>query len=487
MSLRQRAARGVLWSGVQSGGSNAINAVVLFVLARLLEPDMFGLLALATAFTAFVNIFQRQGLGLAIIQREKLEPGHLDTAFWAGLVGGVLLTGVGIAVAGPVAAFYHEPRLAPVIRWLSLSFILGSLSSVQMALLQRELAFKGLAARSLVMAAGGGGVAIVMAWAGCGVWSLVGQQLAGNFFGVLVLWRASRWRPGRRVTRRYAGDLFGFGANVVGLELLNYVNRRAGDLLIGYFLGAKLLGYYALAYNILLVVVQLVTQTLASVTMPTFSRLQQSLPQMRHAFLTATRLTSLAAFPVFLGMAVLAPELFVILSGAGWERSVPVLRVLALVGIQQAVTFSNVPVMIAVGKPSWATGITGVHAIANVVALLIAVRYGIVAVAAAYVVRTYLLTPLPFAALRRLIALDLGAYLGACAVPAMAALAMTVVVTIVRHFAAPVLTLHVLAAVCTFAGAVVYLGAVTTFAPARLREVVELTRVALAPQREQRA
>ena len=166
MDLRRKAFKGVYWSAIQNWGSHIISLMVFLVLARLLKPEAFGLVALASVFIAFVQIFIHQGFSLALVQQSDLQLGHLDTAFWVSVLIGGIVTAIGIAFADLLAAFFHEPRLTPVIQWLSLSLLFGSLSSTPQAILQRRLAFRSLAIRSLVAAIIGGAVGLSMAKSG---------------------------------------------------------------------------------------------------------------------------------------------------------------------------------------------------------------------------------------------------------------------------------------------------------------------------------
>src|SRR5215510_15660169 len=127
MGLRQKAAQGVLWSVIQKWGRAGISIVTFVVLSRLLDPESFGLVALATVFTTFVEIFLDQGFSAAIVQRSELEPEHLDTAFWVNIFMGLLMTVGGIAASGLIASFFDEPKLGPVIHWLSITFLISAL------------------------------------------------------------------------------------------------------------------------------------------------------------------------------------------------------------------------------------------------------------------------------------------------------------------------------------------------------------------------
>src|SRR5829696_894578 len=195
MGLQQKAVKGIFWSFVQKWGRAGVTTITFVILSRLLAPEAFGLVALATAFTVFIELFLDQGFGSAIVQREKLDPEHLDTAFWLNVLTSILMTGGLIAVSGLLGALFEEPRLASVLRWLSITLILSGLSSTQISILQRKLAFKEFAIRSMVANAVGGIVGVIMAFSGYGVWSLVGQDVASGVVRAIILWRSSDWRP----------------------------------------------------------------------------------------------------------------------------------------------------------------------------------------------------------------------------------------------------------------------------------------------------
>ena len=427
MSLRQKAAKGIFWSVIQKWGRAAISIVTFVVLSRLLSPDAFGLVALATVFTVFIELFLDQGFGAAIVQRAEIEPEHLDTAFWINILTGLILT-VGVIVSAEwIASLFEEPRLASVLRWLSISFVLSALSSTQISILQRKLAFKNLAARSLAASAVGGVVGIGMAFAGFGVWSLVGQDLATNAAGIVILWSASDWRPGLKVSKKHYKDLFSFGVSIVGNHALTVMIRRSDDLLIGYYLGSTLLGFYTIGYQLLLVIIRLVTEVTNSVAFPAFARIQNEPERMRRAFYNVTQYTSLFAFPVFIGLAALAPELVPVVFGEKWAPSIPVMQVLSLIGILQSVLFFNGSVIKASGKPSWQLWIMFLNAVCSVGGFLLAVKWGIVAVAASFVIVGYLLAPISYIAVGRLIKINFRTYLWQF-IPSLAASLMMVLV-----------------------------------------------------------
>lgn len=426
MNLREQAVRGVVWSAAQTWGARVTTTLVFIILARLLDPADIGLVALAMLFIGFFSLFSEHGFAHALVQRDELEPEHLDSALWFGLGVGVALFAITQLAAGPIAALLGEPRIEPLLRWLALNFVVGGAKSAPVAVLKRQLRFKPLAVRTLVATVTGGVAGVAAALAGLGAWALVVQNLTQALVSVIALWAASDWRPGLRFSTRHFGELWSFAVKVLGADMLQYSNHHVDDLLIGVFLGPVALGYYSVAYRILTLLTELFTRTISSVMLPTFARMQGDSGRLRNGLYTATRLCSFVAFPAFLGVAALAPELTVVAFGAQWAPAVPVMRVLALMGALHSILFFNGNVITAVGKPGYSLAIAGVNAVTNVIAFaaVLAAGWGILGVAVVLVVRNYLFSPLPLLVLRRLIALDLSRYVRQIGPAALASLAM---------------------------------------------------------------
>jgi len=456
---------------------------VFVILARLLEPKSFGLLAMAAVVINFMDVFLRQGLGQAIVQRKDLEPGHLDTAFWINVGSAGLLAFLAFAGAGLCAALFREPDLAPVVRWLSVGLLIGGLNATPQAILARDMAFKSLAIRSLLAVGGGGIVGITMAVCGYGVWSLVGQHLTAAGIGTVVLWRASGFRPGLNVSRKHARELFSFGAFVMGIDVLAFVAMRVDVLMLAYFLTAVEVGVYEVAFRLLRTMTKVLTQTISAVALSTFSRIQHDRAQLRSAYLTATQMTAVVAFPAFVGVAVLAPDLVHVLFGPKWEASITPMRVLSFVGMLYAVFYCNEPVVLACGKPAWRFLLALIQAVVQVIAVAIAVRWGVIGVAAAFVIRVYLLAPLSVVVLRRLINLHWGELAARLSLPLGAALVMAGCVWLVRSLSVGIAPLPASLGLCIIAGVAVYAVTLRVLAPSLIVYVGHLLREGLSRQR----
>lgn len=476
MNLRSQAIKGVIWSAIEKFGGQAVSFVVFFLLARLLEPEAFGLVALATVFLTFMQVFLEQGFTDAIIQRQEVEPEHLDTAFWISIGIGIVLTSISMAIAGVVANVFHQPDITPIIRCLSLGFILSSLIGVQQGIFRRRFAFKALTIRSLVARLSGGIVGVVMALSGFGVWSLVGQRLVYGMAEIMVLWWASDWRPGLRVSPRHFRELSSFGINIFATKLLSFFNQKSGDFLIGYFLGPVDLGYYTVAYRLLQLMTNMLTLTMTQVALPTFSRLQSDRKRLRSVFYTATQFASLISFPAFMSMAALAPELVQVFFGEQWLPSIRVMQILAFIGMLHTSEYFNGSVMLAVGKPSWRLGLNSLNAVTNVIAFLVVVQWGISAVATAYVIRGYLLSPLSIWMIRRLIHIKAIAYLSKYAPSLVASLVMVSTFFGVRHFLGNLIGVYGLLAVCVAIGPVVYATTIRLIWPDLFQKLVDTVR-----------
>ncbi len=393
--LRTRVARGLTWTLIDNWGAQLLGLGILVVLLRLVEVEDVGLVALAAAIVGLAQLFVDQGFGDALIQRPKLTRGHMDTAFWVAVATGSALALVGVVIAGPIAVAVGEPRLAPLMQALSASFVLTALSSVQMALLRREMAFKSLAARRLIAIAGGGIVGIAMAFTGFGAWALVGQQLAQAGLSVVTLWAVSPWRPGRQVSLADFRTLFGFGSNIVAGDVLFYVGRNADAFLVGTFLGPVALGVYAVGFRVLEASTAMLATAARKLGLPTFARLQDDRDRLRRAYARMSRAMAAVTLPGYVGLALVAEEAIVLAAGEAWRGSGLVAAVLVLTGPAQAVQAYSGAVFNAIGRPEITLRYRLLTAVLNVVGFVIAVVVfrSVLAVAAAYAIRAYVLAP----------------------------------------------------------------------------------------------
>lgn len=487
MSYRDKAAQGVLWTTVQSWGKRLASLLTFVVVARLLSPDEFGVVALALVFISLFTVVQESGFAQAIVQREALEDEHLDTAFWFSLAMGTGFMLALLAAAPALASVLDSPRLEGVLRCLSPMFVLSGLKSTPSAVLQRALRFKVLALRDTLSAVVGGVVGVVMALSDFGVYALVGQQLAQAGVAVATLWTATTWRPAARFSRRHLRDLYRFGVIVLGSNVLGVVNRQADNLLVGVFLGNVALGAYTVGYRMLTMLTEMFIGTVSRVTQPTLARLQTEPARMRNALYAATRMASFVAFPVFLGLSALAPEAVEVFFGDHWAAAVPVMRILGFIGALHAVMHLLGNALVAAGRPGTNLRVGIATTVLNLVgfATAIALGFGIAGVAAAYTLCAYVMAPVQLVVARRVLGISLRTFVRAALPAACASIVMwgaVVGTTGAAHDLAAPLRLGL----GTLVGGAVYLAVILLVARDLPLEALDFARRARSP-RAQRA
>ena len=335
------------WAMVMNSGTRGIATAVTFLLAAMLGPGDFGIVAVALIYIAFVRMLLEQGFVTAIIQREQLDPEHLDSAFWLNVGWCLVLAGISYLSAGWWADVNRMPRLEDVIKVLSILIVVEGLGIVQHALMERQLDFKRLALRSNLSVVLGGAVGIPLALAGAGVWALVAQQLVLESTLLVMMWVLNSWRPGLRFSRAHARELVGFSASVFAANLAGFVNRRADALLMGIFWGPVAVGLYRLADRLVDVLLEVTMRPVGLVSLPVLSRLQNDPEQLREAVAKCLRTTLLIAVPVLLVVIATSDEIMAVL-GPDWAQAGVALQFLCLVGIGKAISFFTGPVLFAV-------------------------------------------------------------------------------------------------------------------------------------------
>jgi len=439
-------------------GTQVLSIACTTVVARLVPPRAYGLMGMAAVVIGFVGLFRDIGTSSAIVQRRDIDDDLLTSVFWLNMSMGLAVGGACWLAAPWVALFYREPALSVILRALSFLFLISSLSGVHIALLVRDLRFGRLAAIELIGGTAGLAVAVTCALLGADVWSLVMNLLAITAVSTAVALWAKPWWPKLHFSWAEIRAVSGFGLNLSAYNIVNYFARNADNLLIGKYLGAAPLGYYALAYNIMLFPVQAVSQTLGRVLFPAFAAMQSDYARFRQAYLRSSAAIAFFTFPLMAGAAVLAPELITLFLGPRWGPVAPVLRVLAPIGMLQSLTAVTQHIYLSTGSTGamfrWNTLFSAVL-VAGFVAGL---PWGIMGVAAIYAVLSFLLVFPTLAIPFRLISLPLTALWKSVRLIVVGTAAMAAVVAALRWVlvyrleAPPVATLGI----CVVIGAAFY-------------------------------
>lgn len=384
-TLRTRTLSGLKWSGASQVFAQILKFGVSVLLARLLDPSSFGLMAMVTFFTGIAFLFVDLGLGSALVQREELTERHISTVFWVNLGVGLLLALVFALSAPLIANFYAEPKLTPLVLVCSILFPLNSLQIVQRNLIFRSIAFKKLFRVDVAASMAGGIAAVIAALQGLGVWALVIQQATVSLLSVIILWVFSPWRPKLLVDRQALRDVWGFGGNLLGYQILNYGSRNIDNLMIGRFLGPQALGLYSRAYSLMLMPIAEVTSVFTRVMFPVMASIQNDLAMVRKIYLRAVRSIALITFPMMAGLVVAAEPFVITLLGESWRPMIPILQILSIGGMFQSISGTVGWIFTSQGRTDIIFRWGIVSLIVTLIAFVVGIQWGVIGVAACYV------------------------------------------------------------------------------------------------------
>jgi O-antigen/teichoic acid export membrane protein len=403
MSLSEQATSGVKWSTASQVGRQATQLFTVVILTRLLSPADFGLVSMALVVTGFVTIFKDMGTSAAVIQRKNLSEEFLCSIYWVNVSFGFLVMVILLVISPWVASFYHEPRVTLLLKVLSCTFLISGLSILHQAILERNLEFNKLAKLEIGSMAFGSVVGIGSAALGYGVWSLVYQVLAWTVMTTLLLWIACRWRPKLTFHWVEIKQVSNYSLNLTGFSIFNYWERNADYLLIGRFLGAQELGYYTLAYRLMLYPLQSVSWVVSRVMFPAFSKVQSDNVRFSRAYLRVASLIALVTFPVIFGLIATIEPFILTFLGSQWAPVVILLLILGPVGLIQSIVTTTGVIYQAKGRTDWMLRWGVVSGLLLIGSFVIGLHWGIVGVAAAYAVATAILVYPEFAIPFRLI------------------------------------------------------------------------------------
>jgi PST family polysaccharide transporter len=411
--IKHKAVSGIKWSALSQFGRQGAQLITTVILARLLAPSDFGLVSMAMVVVGFVGIFKDLGTAAAVIQRKELSEALLSSIFWLNAGFGLLAMLVLFLLAPLAGALYHEPRVVAVLQLLSLSFIVSGFGALHQALLERHLFFDTLAKLELASVSTGSVVGIGLALSGAGVWSLVFQSLTTAAVATVLLWISSSWRPQWVFQRREIAAIGRFSLNLTGFNIFNYFARNADYLLIGRYLGAQQLGFYTLAYRMLLFPLQNITTVVGRVMYPVLSTMQDDDRRFASIYLKVCAAIALIAFPLMAGLLVLAEPIVLSFFGGSWSPVILLIMIFAPVGMIQSIGATVGGIYQVKGRTDlmfrWGIG-AGSLAIA---AFVVGLNWGIVGVAGVYAIVAFILFYPSFAIPFRLVNMSFAQLLNA--------------------------------------------------------------------------
>lgn len=333
--LKEKVAGGVAWSIAEKVGSMLLQMVVSIVVARLLVPEDFGVMAILTFFTSLSLVMVDSGFSQTLIRKDKPTQEDYHSVFAFNIAVAVVLYAVLVAVAPAVARYYDLPVIADIAPVLFLLLPINALCVIQNTIFTREFRFRLLSQANFAASFVAGAVAIAMALLGCGVWSLVGQRVTILAVKTAILWVRSDWRPSHRFTMRPVREMAPFSFRLLSTDLIASIYNNISQMFIGKIYSADTLGFFNQAQKFKDLPLTSAMQSVQSVTYPALSKIGDQREKFAESYRQVLMVVAFMLFPVMMGIATVAEDLFALLLGEKWMPTVPYLQILCLTGVFQ--------------------------------------------------------------------------------------------------------------------------------------------------------
>ena len=318
-SLKQKTTKGIFWSTIERFSNQGMSFLFSVILARMLDPSDFGIIAMITIFFAVAQSFVDSGFSNALVRKTDRREEDLSTCFYFNIGVGIMAYIVLFLIAPLVASFYNQPILSPIIRITGLGVVLNSLCVVQQALFTIKIDFKSQAKVTLSATIISGIVGVVLAYQGYGVWALVWQGVVMTSARMALLWLMSKWRPTTGFSKSSFNYLFGYGSKLLASGLLDTIYNNIYPIVIGKFYTPAQLGNYSRALSFAQLPSSNITSILQRVTFPVLSTIQDDIPRLQANYRRLLKLSAFIVFPLMMGLAAVAFPMIRIVLTPKWE------------------------------------------------------------------------------------------------------------------------------------------------------------------------
>lgn len=376
-TLHHKTITGIIWTFLEQIFRVGIQTFTTLILAWLLLPEDFGLMAMVAVFFAIANSLMDSGFSQALIRKKEICQIDYSTVFYTNLVLGILVYVLLFASAPFVASFYDEPRLTALVRVVGLVVIINSFQLVQVADLTRKLNFKVQFNVTLPSAIFSGIVAIFMAAMGFGVWSLAAQMLISSFAATALYWIINKWRPSKDFSIKSLNEMFGFGSKLLASGLLDTAFQNIYVIIIGKLFSATLVGYYFFAQNIQQLVMTQLTGAVQRVTYPALSSIQDDNTALKAFYRRIIQVVTYIVFPCMIALIVLAKPLFSLMLKEDWLPAVPYLKLLCIAGLLYPLHAINLNILKVKGRSDLFLYLEIVKKLMIVVIISVSIQFGI--------------------------------------------------------------------------------------------------------------
>lgn len=379
MSLKQQTFKGVIWSAVERFSTQGVQFLFGILLARLLTPNDYGMIAMLAIFMAVSQTFIDSGFGNALIRKPDRTEADKATVFFFNIFMAAACYGVIFLGAPFVAQFYNMPQLTDILRVLAINLIIQAFGSIQHLNLTIDLNFKTLAKITFSGAVIGGTAGLVCAYNGLGVWSLVVQQMTAMFSRVSLLWILVHWRPKSFFSKHSFKNMFGFGSKLLISGLLNTLYENLYDLIIGKVFSAGTLGNYSRASHFANFPSSNITGIFQRVTFPVLSKIQNDHEKLRIGYLKFLNMATLVIFPLMIGLAAVAKPFVLLVLTDKWINVILILQIICISYMWYPVHAINLNILQVLGRSDLFLKLEIIKKIAGVIILVVTIPHGIIA------------------------------------------------------------------------------------------------------------
>ncbi len=348
--LKQKTVNGFIWQLLQRIICQLISFSVSVVLARLLMPEDYGLVALAGMFLVLIGTFTDTGIGTALIQ--KKDPDELDynTVFYSNFIISFLSYAIVFVGAPFFADWYGKPEMTSILRIIALSMPIGAFSGVQSAFVRKQMIFKKLFVVTLIGSIVSAIVGLVMAYCGFGVWALVGQNLAASIINCIVMFFIVSWHPKFVFSYQRFKSLFSFGWRITIVNIINTFSYQLKGYAIGFKYTASDLAYYNRGEGLPGILVNNINGSLTSVLFPALSKLQDDSEALKRAISRSIRISCFFLMPALFGLAAMSDHIIVLLYTEKWAPAIPFMQIICLISCSDIIGSANYQALVATGK-----------------------------------------------------------------------------------------------------------------------------------------
>ena len=376
-SLKSKTIKGTAWSAIDNIASSGITFLVTLVLARLLTPEEYGIMAMIAIFIAISNSIIDSGFSNALIRKIHVERIDYNTVFYFNLIVSVFVYFLLYILSPAISIFFKEPILKEVIRVIGWVLIINALAIIPRTLFVKAVNFKVQTKVSLISSISSGGVGIGLALGGMGVWSLVGQLLSRQILNTLLLWIYSKWHPVWEFSMKSFKELFGFGSKLLLSGLLDTIYKNIYYIVIGRVYTSAQLGQYTRAEQFNTIFSSNLTSVVQRVSYPVLSSIQDEPERLKEAYRRVIKITMLITFACMLGLAAVAKPLIIILIGEKWLLAVYFLQIICFSGILYPLHAINLNILQVKGRSDLFLKLEVIKKIIAIVPIIVGVFCGI--------------------------------------------------------------------------------------------------------------